>query len=151
MSQGGLSAAGKVRIAGCRFHGLYGAAGNGQRAIIVHEGKVISEIVGVGDRQSMESWRDVQNRPESDPDSDLTDLVPALSRLLGWLCEPENCERRGMRVTALVQVVRPDLNGGRSLGQMSPTSKQNISKLIVDFRATFCYRPSAHQVAKNGT
>lgn len=111
---------------------------------------MISEIAGVEERLAMESWRDATNQAEIDPDSDLTALVPALSRLLGWLCEPETCERRGMRLTALVQVVRPDLNGGKSLGQISPTSKQNISKLMVDFRATFCYRPSAHQVAKNG-
>jgi hypothetical protein len=113
---------------------------------------MISEIAGVEERLAMESWRDVQNRPEneSDPDSDLTDLVPVLSRLLGWLCEPETCERRGMRLTALVQVVRPDLNGGKSLGQLSPTSKQNFSKLCVDFRETFGFRASAHQVAKNG-
>jgi hypothetical protein len=102
------------------------------------------------DDQSLSAWRDTTNRAEIDPDSDLTDLVPVLSRLLGWLCEPETCERRGMRVTALVQVVRPDLNGGRSLGKLSPTSKQNFSKLVVDFRSTFGFRASAHQIAKNG-
>ena len=37
---------------------------------------MISEIAGVEDRLAMESWRDLQNRPETDPDSDLTDLIP---------------------------------------------------------------------------
>jgi len=110
---------------------------------------MISEIAGVEERLAMEEWRDATNQAENDSDSDLSALVPALSRLIAWLCEPETCERRGMRITAMVEVVRPDLNGGKSLAQLSSTSKQNLSKLCVDFRETFGWRPSAHQVAKN--
>jgi hypothetical protein len=47
----------------------------------------------------MEHWRDLQDRPEFDSDSDLTALVPALARLLGWLAEGKTSEQRGMRVT----------------------------------------------------
>jgi hypothetical protein len=108
---------------------------------------MISEQEKAEENLSLQSWRDSQ--AEIDPDSDLTDLVPVLSRLIGWLCEPETVERRGLRVCALAECVRPDLNGGRSLGQLSAgTSKQNLSKLMTDFRATFHLRPSAHQVVK---
>jgi len=108
---------------------------------------MISDI-GVEAQLAMQEWRDLQNRPETDPDSDLTDLVPALSRLLGWLNEGDTCERKGMRFVAMLVCVRPDFIEARSLGQMSPTSKQNLSKLVVDFRSTFGWRASAHQAAK---
>lgn len=97
---------------------------------------------------SLLAWRDTTNREEFDSDADITSLIPAIARLIGWLCEPETCERRGMRVTALAEVVRPDFNGGKSLGRMSKTSKQNLSKLMTDFRTTFNLRESAHQIAK---
>src|ERR1700730_1643316 len=104
---------------------------------------MISDI-GVEAQLALESWRDATNREEIDPDADLTNLIPALSRLLGWLGEGETCERRGMRVTVLLEVGRPDFNHGKSLGQMSPTSKQNLSKLMTDFRLTFGWRQCAH-------
>jgi hypothetical protein len=44
--------------------------------------------------------------------------------------------------------LRPDLNGGKSLAELSPTTKQNLSKICVDFRQTFGWKPSAHQIAK---
>ena len=97
---------------------------------------------------SLLAWRDATNQAEFDPDANLADLVPVISRLIGWLCEAETCERRGLRVTALAEVIRPDFNGGKSLGRMSKTSKQNLSKLMTDFRVTFNLRESAHQAAK---
>lgn len=104
------------------------------------------------DQLALSEWRGAMHQAfDDDPDSDLTDLVPALSRLLGWLSEPETCERRGMRVTAMNECVRPDFNQGRSLGRMSKTSKQNLSKLMTDFRKTFNLRESAHQAAKRST
>jgi alkylhydroperoxidase family enzyme len=112
-----------------------------------HEAQMISDI-GVEAQMAVEAWRDATNQTDIDPDSNLTDLVPVMGRLLGWLSEPETCERRGMRVTALLECVRPDLNGGRSLAQLSPTSKQNLSKLCVNFRETFSLHRSAHQIAK---
>jgi hypothetical protein len=113
---------------------------------------MISGIELLWESKSLADWEATQNRPEpeSDPDSNLTDLVPAISRLIAWLCEPETCERRGMRITAMVEVVRPDLNHGKSLAQLSPTSKQNLSKLCVDFRQTFGWQPSSHQIARRG-
>jgi hypothetical protein len=59
--------------------------------------------------RSVEAWREATNREEIDPDSDLTDLIPALSRLIGWLNEGKTCEQAGMRVKAFTFVVRPDL------------------------------------------
>jgi hypothetical protein len=100
------------------------------------------------DRLSLLAWQDARNLEEIDPDSDITNLVPVMGRLLGWLNEGEKCEQKGMRVIAMLVVVRPDFIEAKSLGKMSPTSKQNLSKLCVDFRATFGWRPSAHQVAK---
>lgn len=113
---------------------------------------MISAVEILWENHSLASWQATQNQPEpeSDPDSDISALVPACARLLAWLTQPETCERRGMRVTAMAEVIRPDLNGGRSLGQMSGTSKQNLSKLMTDFRSTFNIRPSAHQIAKGG-
>jgi hypothetical protein len=110
---------------------------------------MISDLEAVEARLAMEAYRDLQNQPECDSDSDLTDLVPALGRLLGWLNEGEKCEQKGMRVVAMLIVVRPDFIQQKSLSEMSPTSKQNLSKLVVDFRSTFGWRPSAHQIAKN--
>jgi hypothetical protein len=105
-----------------------------------HEAKMISEIAGVEERLAMESWRDVQNQTDIDPDSDLTDLVPALGRLLGWLAEGDTCERRGMRVLAVLVVVRPDFIEEKSLGQMSRGSKRLFDELVNDFRSTFTLR-----------
>jgi hypothetical protein len=62
--------------------------------------------------RSLADWQDSQNRIESDPDSDLTDLVPKVSRLLGWLAEGGTAEQRGDRVTAMLFVVRPDFHRG---------------------------------------
>ena len=84
---------------------------------------MISEIAGVEERLAMEEWRDLQNRPENenDPDSDLTELVPALSRLLGWLSEAATIERLGLRTAVLLNIVRPDLLPKTSLAEMSGT------------------------------
>jgi hypothetical protein len=113
------------------------------------KGVELNSDIGVEAQLAIQEWRDAQNRAEIDPDSDLTALMPAISRFVGWLCEPETVERRGLRVCALEECVRPDLNSGRSLGQTSAgTSKQNLSKLMTDCRSTFHLRPSAHQAAK---
>jgi hypothetical protein len=116
--------------------------------LLANEGEMISEIVGVEERLAMETWRDVQNRPESDSDSDLSDLVPKVSRLLGWLSEATTIERMGLRTAVLLYCTRPDLLETSSLEQMSATSRQNVSKLVVSFRATFNLRPAINQIAK---
>lgn len=113
---------------------------------------MISEIAGVEERLAMEEWRDLQNRAENenDPDSDISNLVPVLSRLLGWLSAATTIERLGLRTAVLLNIVRPDLLPNTSLSEMSSTSRQNVSKLTVSFRATFGFRESAHQLAKRG-
>jgi hypothetical protein len=97
---------------------------------------MISEI-GAEAQLAVQAWRDQTKQAEIDPNSRLSDLAPALARLIGWLCEPETCERRGMRITAFAEVVRPDFNGEKSLAALSHTSKRNLDKLITDFRQTF--------------
>ena len=104
----------------------------------------------------MESWRDLQHRPnENGSDSDITDLVPALSRLLGWLSEAGTIDRLGLRTAVLLNIVRSDLLPNVSLAEMSGTTRQNVSKLTVSFRATFglreFYEPDSktwHLIAK---
>jgi hypothetical protein len=110
---------------------------------------MISAVELSWENRSLADWQDSQKRIESDPDSDLSDLVPKVSRLLGWLAEGGTAEQRGDRVTAMLFCIRPDFVEGRSLKFMSNSSKQNLSKLVVDFRATFGLRQSAHQAAKN--
>jgi hypothetical protein len=75
---------------------------------------MISELAGVEEKLALEAWRDVQNRPESDPDSDLTALVPPLARLLGWLAEGKSSEQRGMPTMERVVIVSvyPEPPGG---------------------------------------
>ena len=109
---------------------------------------MISAVEILWENHSFANWQAAQNQPENaDPDSDLTDLIPALSRLLAWLSEGKECEQKGMRVVAMLSVVRPDFLHEKSLKYMSNTSKQNLSKLCVDFRQTFGWRASAQQVA----
>jgi hypothetical protein len=98
---------------------------------------MISEQEKAEENLSLQNWRDSQ--VEIDPSSH-SDLVPALSRLLGWLAEPETCERRGMRITALLVVVRPDFIEEKSLGQMSRGSKRLFDEVVNDFRSTFTFR-----------
>jgi hypothetical protein len=101
------------------------------------------------DQIALREWKGQMHQAiADDPDSDITDLVPALARLLGWLSEGEKCEQKGMRVVAMLYVVRPDFLKEKSLGRMSATSKENLSKLVVDFRLTFGWRESGHQAAK---
>jgi hypothetical protein len=111
---------------------------------------MISEIAGVENRLAVQEWRDLQNQPEneSDPDSDITDLVPALSRVLGWLADASTIERLGLRTAVLLNVIRPDLLPEISLAEMSGTTRQNVSKLVVSFRETFGLRESINQRAK---
>ena len=110
---------------------------------------MISEIDGVQKGQlDVQAWRDAKNQEEIDPDSDLTELVPALSRVLGWLADAKTIERLGLRTAVLLNVVRPDLLPATSLAEMSGTSRQNVSKLVVSFRATFGLRESINQIAK---
>jgi len=109
----------------------------------------VEGVTGVTDRLALQSWRDTTNRPEElDPDSDITDLVPALSRVLGWLSDAKTIERLGLRTAVLISIVRPDLLPETSLSELSGTSRQNVSKLTVSFRATFGLRESTNQIAK---
>jgi hypothetical protein len=78
------------------------------------------------DARSLADWKAMQNQAENDPDSNLTDLIPALGRLLGWLNEGEKCEQKDMRVVAMPVCVRPDFIQEKSPVQMSPTSIQNF-------------------------
>ena len=111
---------------------------------------MISEISGVENRLAVQEWRDLQNQPENenDSDSDLTDLVPALSRLFGWLSQADTIQRLGLRTGVMLNVIRPDLLPETSLAEMSGTTRQNVSKLTVSFRATFGLRESANQITK---
>jgi hypothetical protein len=109
---------------------------------------MISDIDHVQAGIDLQSWRDETKRKEIDPDSDITNLVPALARVLGWLADAGTIERLGLRAAVLLNVVRPDLLPNTSLSEMSATSRQNVSKLTVSFRATFGFRDSAHQIAK---
>ena len=109
---------------------------------------MISEIDGVEAQLAVQSWKDAQNQEEIDPDSDITNLVPVLARVLGWLADAKTVERLGLRTAVLLNVVRPDLLPATSLAEMSGTSRQNVSKLVVSFRATFGLRESINQIAK---
>jgi len=110
---------------------------------------VITEAESVEARLAVQAWRDAQNRPENDDsDSDITNLVPSLARLLVWLSDATTVERIGMRTMVLIHIVRPDLLPATSIAELSGTSRQNISKLTVSFRATFGLRESTNQVAK---
>jgi hypothetical protein len=112
-------------------------------------GAGVEAVKGITDREALQTWRDTTNRPdELDPDSDITDLVPALSRVLGWLSDAKTIERLGLRTAVLLSVVRPDLLPETSLAELSGTTRQNVSKLVVAFRATFGLRESTNQVAK---
>jgi hypothetical protein len=109
---------------------------------------MISDIDYVQVGIDLQSWRDATNREEIDPDSDISELVPALARVLGWLADGKTIERLGLRTAVLINIVRPDLLPPTSLAEMSATSRQNVSKLTVSFRATFGLRESTQQIAK---
>jgi hypothetical protein len=94
---------------------------------------------------ALQSWRDSQ--AEIDP-GDYSDLTPALSRVLGWLNDGEQCEQKGMRVVAMLFVVRPDFIQQESLRRMPLASKQSFDALVLDFRNTFTLRPFVNQVGK---
>jgi hypothetical protein len=85
---------------------------------------------------------------EPDPDSDLCDLVPKITRLIGWMAEGKTYDQMGMRVVAMLKVVRPDFLNGQSLDELTPTTRQNVNRLMVDFRSTFGYHDTPHQRAK---
>lgn len=105
---------------------------------------MISDI-GVEAQMAIQEWRDSQ--AEIDP-GDYSALAPALSRVLGWLNDGEQCEQKGMRVVAMLFVVRPDFIEEKSLRRMSRTSKQSFDALVLDFRMTFTLRPSVNQTMK---
>jgi len=86
---------------------------------------------------------------EPDQDNDLSDLVPKVSRLFGWISEGRTCEQIGMRATAMLFVCRPDYLDGRSLEKLTTRTRQNLDHLVVDFRSTFAYRETPHQRAKH--
>lgn len=90
-------------------------------------------------------WRDDN---DDSSDNDLSNLVPPLARLLGWIAEGENVNQMGMRIAAVLHEFRPDLLNGRSLTQISTNTRQNLDKLVVDFRATFAIRKSSRQLCK---
>ena len=106
---------------------------------------LVNEIDSVQSGIDLQNWKDAENRPEADPDSRLTNLVPALSRVLGWLNDGKSCEQAGMRVKAMLFVVRPDFLDGRSLGRLSPTSKRILDDLVADFQATFVVKSDGEQ------
>jgi hypothetical protein len=84
-----------------------------------------------------------------DSDSDLSALVAPLSRLLGCIAEGRDTRQLGLRVGVVLYSLRADLIGGRTLREISGgTTRQNTSKLLIDFRATFHLKPSPQQVAK---
>jgi hypothetical protein len=114
------------------------------------KGEMISEIDHVQSQLDVQSWRDATNREEIDPDSDLTDLAVVLSRVFGWLADGKTLDRIGLRTAVLINLTRPDLLPATSLAEMSGTSRQNVSKLTVSFRATFGLRESTKQIAKKG-
>jgi hypothetical protein len=105
---------------------------------------MISDI-GVEAQMAIQSWRDSQAEIDS---VDYSDLIPALSRVLGWLNEGDQCEQKGMRVVAMLFVVRPDFIEQRSLGKMSQASRQSFDALVLDFRSTFTLRNSVNQAEK---
>jgi hypothetical protein len=105
----------------------------------------LSEIEAVQSRIDLENWKNSENRFESDQDSRLTSLVPALSRLLGWLNEGKTCDQIGMRFTAMLVCIRPDFIEPESLKRMPPKSKASLLELIADFRLTFGWRGSLNQ------
>jgi hypothetical protein len=101
------------------------------------------------DARSLSDWQDSQNRPEPNFEAvDITDLADKLNRVLAWLAEADTAERMGMRTAILLYCVRPDFLPETSLRLMSQTSKQNLSKLVTDFKGTFNLRPSVNQAAK---
>jgi hypothetical protein len=106
---------------------------------------MISEQEKAEGSLALQSWRDSQ--AEIDP-AHHSDLIPALSRLLGWLAEGEKCEQKGMRVIALLVCVRPDFMEQKSLRGMSRASKQIFDALVNDFKRSFHWQQAAHQNGK---
>jgi hypothetical protein len=101
------------------------------------------------DSASLANWQDSQRRLEPDSETtDITDLADRLTRVLAWLAEAETIERLGMRTAILLYCVRPDFLPEQSLRLISGTTKQNLSKMVTDFKGTFSLRPSVNQVAK---
>jgi hypothetical protein len=63
--------------------------------------------------------------------------LEVIARLLIWIAEAEDMQRRGFRATIALYCVRPDLIGGMTLekiGGMAGTTKQAAHKLARDFR-----------------
>jgi hypothetical protein len=101
------------------------------------------------DAASLADWQDSKNRAESDSEkTDISELADALTRVLAWLSEGDTTERLGMRCAIFIYCTRPDFLPETSLRALSGTTKQNLSKLVVDFKATFNLRPSVNQAAK---
>jgi hypothetical protein len=108
----------------------------------------VSEIDKVQNELDLANWRNSENRLESDHDSALSDLAPAVSRLLGWLNDGKSCDQIGMRVKAMIFVVRPDFLDARSLTRLSPGSKRIFGDLVADFRGTFVVKSDGARIAK---
>ena len=109
---------------------------------------MLNEIDSVQSRIDLENWRDSENRSESDQDSRLSNLIPPLGRLLGWLNEGKTCEQKGMRFTAMLVCVRPDFIEEQSLKFMPPKSQRSLSELIADFRLTFGWREPVNRIGE---
>jgi hypothetical protein len=106
---------------------------------------MISDI-GVEAQMAIQSWRDSEAEIDR---GNYSDLTPALSRLLGWLNDGEQCEQKGLRVVAMIVCVRPDFVDPKSLGRMSRTSKQSFDALVLDFKATFYVNQTAKTTTGN--
>ena len=101
------------------------------------------------DARSLSDWQDLRKQPETELETtDITELADKLNRVIAWLSEGDSIERMGMRCAIFIYIVRPDFLAETSLRLMSKTTKQNLSKLVVDFRQTFNLRPSVNQAAK---
>jgi hypothetical protein len=103
------------------------------------------------DAASLADWQDSQRRPDNPETTDITELADKLTRVLAWLSEGDTTERLGMRCAILIYCTRPDFLPETSLRLLSATSRQNLSKLVVDFKATFNLRPSVNQAAKRSS
>ena len=103
---------------------------------IYHRREMIS-VELLWDARSLADWQATQNQPEPDLETtDITELADKLTRVLGWLSEGDTIERLGMRCAILLYCVRPDFLPEQSLHLISGTTKQNLSKMVTDFKVS---------------